>query len=100
VIRSDAEARSTSPAPSPSTNLPTLRIFIASRRPTFICASSNGESAPGRAPGAPPPPPPGAPPAPRVRAVPPQDVDRRRRVALRLRHLLAVGVDHESGDRG
>jgi hypothetical protein len=39
-------------APSPSTNFPTLRIFMASRRPTFICASSNGESAPGRAPAA------------------------------------------------
>src|SRR5215203_2606301 len=51
-MRSAADCRSTDPAPSPSTNLPTLRILMASRRPTFICVSSNGESAPGRAPAA------------------------------------------------
>ena len=33
----------------PSTNLETLRTFIASRRPTFIWVSSKGESSPGRA---------------------------------------------------
>ena len=33
----------------PSTNLEALRTFIASRRPTFIWVSSNGESSPGRA---------------------------------------------------
>src|SRR3954453_22330610 len=33
----------------PSTNFETLRTFIASRRPTFIWDSSNGESRPGRA---------------------------------------------------
>ena len=35
-----------------STNLLAFSTFIASRRPTFICASSNGESAPGPAPAA------------------------------------------------
>ena len=34
--------------PSTSTNFDAFSTFIASRRPTFICDSSNGESAPGR----------------------------------------------------
>ncbi len=33
----------------PSTNLDAFSTLIASRRPTFICDSSNGESRPGRA---------------------------------------------------
>ena len=33
----------------PSTNLLAFSTFIASRRPTFISRSSNGESRPGRA---------------------------------------------------
>ena len=33
----------------PSTNRETLSTFMASRRPTFIWLSSNGESSPGRA---------------------------------------------------
>src|SRR3712207_4958077 len=37
-------------APTPDrVNFDALRTFIASRRPTFICVSSNGESRPGRA---------------------------------------------------
>ena len=38
----DRGGRRSAAAPSPSTNLPTLRSFIASRRPTFICVSSKG----------------------------------------------------------
>src|SRR6266545_4885747 len=36
-------------APMPSTNFDAFRTLIASRRPTFICDASNGESRPGRA---------------------------------------------------
>ncbi len=42
-------AGSVSTAPSESANFDALSTFIASRRPTFICVSSNGESTPGRA---------------------------------------------------
>src|SRR3954465_9682557 len=40
---------STVVAPNPRTNFDAFRTLIASRRPTFICDSSNGESSPGRA---------------------------------------------------
>src|SRR5581483_2822055 len=35
-------------APSPKANLEALRILMASRRPTFICPSSNAVSVPAR----------------------------------------------------
>ena len=41
---------SSADAPTPpSTNFEAFSTFIASRRPTFICDSSKGESRPGRA---------------------------------------------------
>ena len=75
-----------------STNLDAFSSLIASRRPTFICSGSNAVSVPG--------PPLRRPVAHGVRPVLLEQSHRRDDVALRLRHLLAVGVEHPAGDGG
>ncbi len=75
-----------------STNREALRILIARRRPTFICCSSiDGVVAEAGA---------GRPVADGVGRVLLEDLRRHDHVALGLRHLLAVGVEHEPADRG
>ena len=75
----------------PSTNLVTLSSLVASRRPTFICSSLKAVSTPGRA----------ASDQYRTASVPywSNRCGRRDDVALRLRHLLAVGVEDPAVDR-
>ena len=75
-----------------STNFDAFSSLIASRRPTFIWPVSNAVSVPGPAAG--------RPVAHAVGAVLLEQAHRRDDVALRLRHLLAIGIEHPAGDRG
>ena len=74
-----------------SANLAAFSILIASRRPTFICAGVERRVRSGPAAR--------RPVAHAVGAVLLEQPHRRDDVALRLRHLLAVGVEHPAGDR-